>query len=333
VRVLVTGCSGYIGTTLTPYLLRSGYDVVCVDWLIFGEDVLSHVMGEKGFKLIKADERYLDTSCLRDVDAVIDMAAIPNDPTGELLPDLTWGINFKARVRTANLAKKHGVKRYILVSSASVYGRKEGIADETSEPNPLTTYAKANLEAERGVLPLASSDFTVTVARLATVYGVSRRMRFDLVVNAMTLTAYLENKIYVEGDGTQLRPLIHVCDVARALKLLLEAPSDVVQANVFNVGSNEQNYRIIDIAREVSRITGATIVFRGEIDKRSYMLSFNKIRDLLGFKPLYTVQDAVKHLYNDLLLGTVKPEERWFTLKWYKKLIDEGLLSAKGEYT
>jgi len=330
-RVLITGCSGYIGTTLTPYLLRSGYDVVCIDWLIFGEDVLSHVIGEKGFKLIKTDERNIDAPHLKDIDAIIDMAAIPNDPTGELIPDLTWEINFKARVRTANLARKHSVKRYILVSSASVYGRKEGVADETSEPNPLTTYAKANLEAERGVLPLASKDFTVTVARLATVYGVSKKMRFDLVVNAMTLTAYLENKVYVEGDGMQLRPLIHVYDVARALKLLLEASSDIIQAGIFNVGSNEQNYRIIDIAREVSRITGATIIFKGEIDKRSYMLSFDKIRVLLGFKPLYTVQDAVKHLYSDLLLGILKPEERWFTVKWYKKLIEEGALNVKGE--
>ena len=331
-RVLITGCGGYIGTTLTPYLLRSGYDVVCVDWLIFGEDVLLHVIGEKGFKLVRADERNVDPTYFEGVDAVIDMASIPNDPTGELIPDLTWEINFKARVRTANLAKKHGVERYVLVSSASVYGRRGEVVDETSEPNPLTTYAKANLEAEKGVLPLASKDFTVTVARLATVYGVSRRMRFDLVVNAMTLTAYLEDKIYVEGDGMQFRPLIHVYDSARALKLLLEAPSDIVQANVFNVGSNEQNYRIIDVARDVSRITGATIVFRGEVDKRSYMLSFNKIRDLLGFTPLYTVQDAVKHLYNDLLLGIVKPEERWFTVRWYKKLIEEGaLIRVKGD--
>jgi len=331
-RVLITGCGGYIGTTLTPYLLRSGYDVVCVDWLIFGEDVLSHVIGEKGFKLVKADERNVDPAYFEGVDAVIDMASIPNDPTGELIPDLTWEINFKARVRTANLARKHGIERYVLVSSASVYGRRGEVVNETSEPNPLTTYAKANLEAEKGVLPLASKDFTVTVARLATVYGVSRRMRFDLVVNAMTLTAYLENKIYVEGDGMQFRPLIHVYDSARALKLLLEAPSDIVQANVFNVGSNEQNYRIIDVAREVSRITGATIVFRGEVDRRSYRLSFNKIRDLLGFTPLYIVQDAVKHLYNDLLLGIVKPEERWFTVRWYKKLIEEGaLIRVKGD--
>jgi nucleoside-diphosphate-sugar epimerase len=328
VKVLITGCGGYIGTTLTPYLLRNGYNVRCIDWLIFGDDTLSHVIGEKGFELVRADVRDVDASCLRDVDAIIDMAAIPNDPTGELLPDLTWEVNFKARVRIANLAKKHHVSRYILVSSASVYGRKEGLVDESSDPNPLTVYARANLEAERSVIPLADKDFTVIVARLSTVYGVSRRMRFDLVVNTMTLTAYLENKVYVEGDGMQYRPLIHVVDVARALKLLLEAPNDRVNAQVFNVGSNEQNYMIIDIAREVSRITGATIVFRGEVDKRSYRLSFNKIRETTGFTPLYTIQDAIKHLYNDLLAGIIKPEDRWFTVKWYKKLIEEKILTT-----
>jgi nucleoside-diphosphate-sugar epimerase len=319
-RVLVTGCGGYIGTTLTPLLLSRGYRVRCVDWLVFGEDVISHLAGHPGFELVKKDVREVDGSVFQGVDAVVDLAAISNDPAGELDPELTLSINHRARVRNAALAKKHGVSRFVLASSCSVYGRQTGVADENTEPNPLTTYAKANLLAEREVLPLASKEFAPVALRFATVYGPSRRMRFDLVVNAMTLTAYTEGRIYVEGDGMQIRPLVHVVDVARAVAFVLEQPADKISGQVFNVGSDDQNFRIIDIAKAVREVVGGEVVFRGEVDRRSYAVSFAKIKSL-GWQPLYRVPEGVRQVYHELLLGHLKPEERWWTVKWYKKVL------------
>ena len=286
--------------------------------------MLYHVLGEKGFEFVKMDVRHLDPAILKGIDAVIDMAAIPNDPAGELNPELTMSINYVARARTARIAKEQDVKRYILVSSASVYGRQVGMVDEKATPNPLTTYAKANLMAEKAIRPLADNNFTAVILRLSTVYGPSRRMRFDLVVNAMTLTAYYNNVIWVDGDGLQERPLIHVVDVARAIKFFLEAPSDKVNGEIFNIGSEDQNYKIIDIAKIVQNVIGGEIRFRGSPDKRSYRLSFAKVRRL-GYEPIYRVPDAVKQLYHEFLLGNISPEdERWVTVKWYRKLLKEG---------
>jgi len=319
-RVLVTGCGGYIGTTLTPLLLQRGYRVRCVDWLVFGDDVLSHVAGHPNFELVKKDIREVDGAVFADVDAVVDLAAISNDPAGELDPELTLSINYRARARNARLAAERGVPRYVLASSCSVYGRQDGVADETARPNPLTTYAKANLLAEQEVLPLASRGFAPVALRFATVYGPSRRMRFDLVVNAMTLTAYTEGRIYVEGDGMQMRPLVHVADVARAVAFMLEQPPDSVSGQVFNVGSDDQNHRIIDVAKAVQEAAGGDVVFRGEVDRRSYAVSFAKI-GRLGWQSIYRLGEGVRQVYHELLLGHLKPEERWWTVRWYKRLL------------
>jgi nucleoside-diphosphate-sugar epimerase len=325
-RILITGCAGYIGTTLSPYLLRRGYGVRCVDKLIFGRDVVSHVVGERGFELVEADVRSVDPEVLRDVDCVVDMAAIANDPAGELDPELTLSINYRGRARMASMAREKGVPCYILFSSCSVYGRQEGPVDEGAEPRPLTVYARANLLAERAVLPLAAKGFSPVALRLATVYGPSRRMRFDLVVNAMTLSAFREGRIYVEGDGMQERPLIHVLDVARAVEKvlnLMETDSSKLSGQVVNVGSDEQNYRIVEIAEIVRRIVGGDIVFRGEVDKRSYRVRFEKAKRLLGFQPLYRVEDGVKQVYHELLLGNLRPEPRWITVQWYRELLSK----------
>lgn len=325
-RILMTGCAGYIGSTLTPFLLHKGFQIRCIDKLIFGEDVIEHVLNERGFELVKADVRGVGSEVLRGVDCVIDMAAIANDPAGALDPELTMSINYRARVRMAHMAKEHGVSCYILFSSCSVYGRQSGVVDENSEPNPLTVYARANLLAEKDILPLASNKFTPIILRLATVYGPSRRMRFDLVVNAMTLAAYREGRIYVEGDGRQERPLVHVLDVARAVELVIDrAFSDgkVLKGEVINIGSDDQNYKIIEIAEKVKGIVGGEIVFRGEIDKRSYRVSFKKARQLLGFNPIFRIEDGIKQVYNELLLGHLKPEPRWITVEWYRRLLKE----------
>ncbi|BDR91642.1 NAD-dependent epimerase/dehydratase family protein [Vulcanisaeta souniana] len=322
-KVLVTGCGGYIGTLLTPYLLRKGYGVRCVDRLFFGDDVLKHVIGERNFELVKADTRSISKDVLNGIDAVVDLAALSNDPAGELNPQWTLDINYRARARLAKLASEVGVSRYILASSCSVYGRQSGIADENTEPNPLTTYAKANLLAEKDALSLASNRFTVTALRFATVYGPSIRMRFDLVINAMTLSAFTEGVIYVEGDGMQERPLVHVMDVVRAINTVLETPSDRVNGMVFNVGSDEQNFRVIDMARIVQGIVGGEVRFRGMVDARSYRVSFKRIREVLNFSVLYNVDDGVKQVYHELLTGHLRPEDRWFTVRWYKKLLEQ----------
>jgi nucleoside-diphosphate-sugar epimerase len=145
-------------------------------------------------------------------------------------------------------------------------------------------------------------------------------MRFDLVVNSMTLSAYTEGRIYVEGDGMQWRPLVNVIDIVRAIEFMLEQPVDKISGQIFNVGSDDQNYRIIDVAKTVQEIVGGEIVFRGEIDKRSYAVSFSKIKSL-GWRPLYKVEDGVKQIYQELLLGHLKVEERWWTVKWYRRLL------------
>jgi nucleoside-diphosphate-sugar epimerase len=319
-RILVTGCGGYIGSILVSYLLSRGYKVRCVDWLVFGEDILDHVINNPSFELIKRDIRELDSSVFREVDAVVDLAAISNDPAGELDPELTMSINYRGRVRNAQLSIKNNVSRYVLASTCSVYGRREGVADETSEPNPLTTYAKANLYAEKDILALPKQNTIVTILRFATAYGPSRRMRFDLVVNAMTLSAYSDNKIYVEGDGSQYRPLVHVLDIARAIMFILEQPAESIRDQIFNIGSNDQNYRVIDIAEKVKSVVGGEIMFRGEIDKRSYKVSFDKIKSL-GWEPIFRVEEGIKQVYQELLMGHLKPEDRWWTVKWYKKVL------------
>jgi len=289
------------------------------EWIILRE-----LVGEQNFTLIHDDVRWFDPELLNNIDVVIDMAAIANDPAGELNPEWTLAINYEGRVRVAKLAKKHGVRRYILFSSCSVYGFQNEIVNESSRTNPLTTYAKANLMAEKNVLPLSGPSFTVTVLRLATVYGYSPRTRLDLVVNAMTLTAFREGRIYVEGDGQQRRPLVHVKDVVRAVKLVIDADSDIVNGEIFNVGSNDQNFRIIDIAYRVKNVVGkdVEIVFRGEVDRRSYAVDFSKIRRVLGFEPRYNIEDGAREILRALEIGELKPSIRNWTVRAYRYLIE-----------
>ncbi len=325
--VVVTGCAGYIGSYLTRLLLQKGYSVRCVDRLYFGSESIADLLGRPDFELINVDVRDLDETLFRDVFAVIDMAAIPNDPAAELLPQLTYDINERARARTAELAKRAGVERYILTSSCSVYGYQQRRVSESDEPNPLTVYAKANLNAERRVLALASSDYCVTILRLATVYGVSRRMRLDLVLNAMVFNALKEGKVIVHGTGEQKRPLIHVGDVSRAIVQVLEAPKDVVCNEVFNVGSNDQNFKIIELAKLVADMLNVKVELVPEmVDKRSYEVDFSKIEKRLGFKPIFDIKYGIREVYNALLLGLIKPDDRCYTVKWYKKLLEEKVI-------
>lgn len=322
-RVLVTGGAGYIGSILLRILLEKGYDVVCLDRFFFGYDSIKDI--EDQIKVVRDDVRWFDPSVLNGVDVVFDLAALSNDPSGELDPQKTLDINYKGRVRVAELSKKHGVKKYVLASSCSVYGFQEGILTEQSDLNPLTTYAKANVLAERDVLPLAGDSFVVTVLRQATVYGFSYRMRFDLAINGMVLSLFKNGKLRIMRDGTQWRPFVHVKDTSRAFIEVMEADEEVVNGQVFNVGSNDQNYQIFNIAKLVAEACGLSFVYEwyGSPDKRSYKVSFDKIANVLGYKPRYTPREGAREVFDALRDGRLSGDDpRTITVKWYKHLLE-----------
>ena len=332
-KVLLTGGAGYIGNVLSEHLLDKGFDVIVLDRLFFGIEPIRHLLGEKGYTLVHDDIRWFDPSILNGVDVVVDMAALSNDPSGELNPKYTYYINYRGRVRVANLSKKHGVKRYMYFSTCSVYGRQTGIADENTPPNPLTTYARAALYGEKDVLPLASNDFVVTVVRPATVYGFSTRLRLDLVVNTMTFTLYTTGKVVVNG-GEQYRPLVYVRDVARAVELLIDSEPEKINGEIFNLGSDEQNYRIIDLGKTICKVlhmdpNECLEIRPADEDTRSYRVSFRKIRERIGFTPRYSVEDGAREVWNALATGYRVSDKNW-TVKRYKRLLEEypGILSS-----
>jgi nucleoside-diphosphate-sugar epimerase len=322
-RVLVTGAGGYIGSTLTPMLLGSGYDVVALDRFFFGRETLPRANGK--FTVLQNDIRWTAPSVFHGVDAVIDLAALSNDPLGEIAPDKTWEINHRGRARIAQLAKNTGVKKYILPSSCSIYGFQEGVLDETAKPNPLTVYAKANLQAEADILSLANDNFCAVVIRQSTVYGLSPRMRFDLAVNGMVHGFFKNGKIPILRDGTQWRPFVHVKDTSRAMMMLLEAPVEQINGHIFNVGSEDQNYQILPLAKIVADAIGVEFQYEwyGLPDHRSYQVSFRKISAILGYKTLYTPADAAREIYAALKEGGLNPDDpKTITVQWYKHLLD-----------
>jgi len=303
-------------------LLERGYDVTVLDRFFFGKDSLKDIADQ--IKIVKGDIRWVDESILDGVDVVMDLAALSNDPSGELNPDWTMEINYQGRVRIATLSKKKGVERYILASSCSIYGFQEGILDENSGVNPLTTYAKANHLAEQNVLPLADKNFTVTALRQATVYGFSYRMRFDLAINGMTLGFFKNGKIPIMRDGTQWRPFVHVKDTSKAFIMTMEADKELVNGQIFNVGSNDQNYQIFQLAKLIAESIGIPFKYEwyGSPDHRSYRVNFDKIYKTLKFTPDYTPREGAREIYSALKDGTLDPNDmRTITVKWYKHLL------------
>ena len=322
-RVLVTGGAGYIGSTLTRMLLERGYDVIVLDRLFFGIEPLREVLDE--IKLVKDDIRWFDPNVLEGVDAVIDLAALSNDPAGELDPRKTYDINYKGRVRVAALAKRAGVRRYVYASTCSVYGSQEGLLDEGSPTRPLTAYAKANLMAEQEILNMHDRGFVAVSLRQATVYGYSYRMRFDLAVNGMVRALFSQGKIKVMRDGSQWRPFVHVRDTCEAFIKALEAEAELVNGEVFNVGSDDQNVQIFQLARMVAEACGRPFIYEwyGDPDRRSYRVSFRKAREVLGFKARFTIADGAREVWRALEGGLVDPDDpKTITVKWYKELLE-----------
>lgn len=323
-QVLVTGGGGYIGSVLVPRLLKEGYKVKVLDRFFFGKETLASVSKNKNLQLIQDDTRWFDPKILKNVDVVMDLAALSNDPSGELNPKMTLDINHKGRARVAQLSKKNGVKQYILASSCSIYGFRDGLLDEKSPINPLTTYAQANRKAELSAKSLADEKFTVTMLRFATVFGLSPRMRFDLAVNGMVLGFFKNGQIPIMRNGKQWRPFIHIKDVAEAYVSIINATKEKINGQIFNVGTEEQNYQILPLAKEVAKSIG--IPFKkewyGDPDSRSYKISFKKIRNAIGYKTKFTVSDGAKETYNALKSGKTSDSLKTKTVDWYKYLLE-----------
>lgn len=322
--VLVTGAGGYIGAVLVPKLLSKGYKVKALDRFFFGKDKLEE---NSNLTLIQEDSRRLHQEVFANVDFVIDLVAISNDPSGELFEEATWQTNHVSRVRTAILAKNAGVKRYILPSSCSIYGFQDEQVDETASTNPLTIYAKANEKAENGVFSLADDTFCVTVMRQSTVFGYSPRMRLDLAINGMTYGAWKTKKLPLMRDGSQYRPMVHVQDTTDVMCLLLEADTSKINKELFNIGNEENNYQLgplaEKIANTVSELIGedVEIEWYGDPDHRSYSVSFDKIERVLGWKAKWNAEKGAKEIVEKLESGELVKTTETITLEWYKDLI------------
>jgi len=321
-HVLVTGGAGYIGSVLTELLLERGYEVTILDRFFFG-DTIADLRRSPRLHVIRDDIRWCGDTVMRGIDAVCDLAALSNDPAGELDPAKTLEINHEGRARICRMARQAGVRRYVLASSCSIYGFQDNVVDETSAINPLTTYAVANRRAEESTLALASPEFTVTAVRQATVYGLSRRMRFDLAINGMTLALHKNRSVKILRDGTQWRPMVHLRDTSRAFIAVLEAAPAVVNGEIFNVGSDDQNLQVRPLAERLCGALGLAYVedWYGDPDHRSYQVSFKKIRDRLDYHTSFTPESGAQEIYTALEIGGLKDGPTTRTVDWYKSLI------------
>lgn len=330
-KILVTGGAGYLGTTLVPMLVEHGHEVIVFDRFFFGEFGLPSI---PGVQCKVGDIRRIERGDLEGVDAVIDLAGLSNDPTCDLDPGLTTDINYRGTVRVAQMAGEAGVKRYVLSSSCSVYGHGEDILDESSPTRPLSRYAEAKLAAEKDILAMQERypETAYIILRNPTLFGRSRRMRFDLVVNLMTLHAFTQGRVYVMGTGNHWRPLLHVYDVSRAFLTVLEAPVEQVKGEVFNVGDDSMNYRIITIAYQVKAVLPDTTVdiLKEDPEKRDYRVSFRKFHNRFGFKATRSVEDGIKEIVEALKTGNLVPDDpHWYTLRYYKMLLEAERLFKK----
>lgn len=296
IKVAVFGGAGYLGSELCHYLVNLGYQVICIDYFWFGEKALAHLARYPNFMSYKVDNWNDDrlSSILSGMEAVINLAGVVGDPACELNPKFTRHCNYETTKLLAELTKKLKIPRFIFASSCSVYGQSNSDKlNEESEVSPLSLYAKDKLESEAFIRELSDSTFHPSILRLSTLFGWSQRMRFDLVVNLLTARACNGKLLHIYG-GQQWRPFLHVRDAAVAFEKVLSADLFKVTNQIFNVGSHDNNLRIIDIARLISDHISSKIELEVEkTDKRDYQVDFSKISNVLNFKCDFTFTDAI----------------------------------------
>jgi nucleoside-diphosphate-sugar epimerase len=337
-RLLVTGSEGYIGSVMMPVLLAAGYDVTGLDAGWFAEGRLVPLQGR--WTTLRRDVRDIEPDELRGFDAIIHLAALCNDPLGELDPELTSEINYRATVRLAEAAQQAGVGRFLFSSSCSMYGVADGrtALDETAAFNPQTAYARTKVEAERELTAMAGAagGFCPVMLRNATAYGISPRQRFDLVVPNLAGHAHVHGEVRLTSDGTPWRPLVHIRDIAAAVLAILAAPAEVVCGQAYNIGRTAENYRIREIAEHVQEAYPDSRLTLGppSPDNRSYRVDFTKAETALpGFAPVWDLTRGVgecRSAFGETGLDSATFEDRRYTrLKQIRYLLDQGRIDER----
>ena len=333
----MTGHDGYIGSVMAPVLEEAGHDVVGLDTGFFSECGFAGYPGPS-VESRRVDVRDLNTGDLAGFDAVVHLAALSNDPLGNLDPDLTFQINHRGSVALARMAKQAGIERFVFASSCSLYGAQgDAFLDETAAFNPLTPYGKSKILTEQDVAELADDDFSPTFMRNATAYGLSPRLRADIVVNNLVGYAFTTGEVLIQSDGTPWRPLVHVRDFSSAFLAALEAPREVIHNEAFNVGRTKENYQVRDLAEIVdAAVPGAHIEYAegGGPDPRSYRVDCSKIETQLpGYEPEWTVEKGVKELVDAFserdLDSTEFLSERYFRIKRIRALLETARLDEQ----
>jgi len=311
-KVLIIGGAGYLGSVLSRELLKKKYTVIVLDNLIYGDYGIRELYKNKNFEFKKGDMRNITdiVEAIKGIDATIHLGALVGDPAGTINPQKTLETNYHATDMIVRICKYHQINRFLFASTCSVYGKgasKDGLLDEESPVAPLSLYAETKIEAEKIILGAAESNFSPTIFRMATIFGYSPRMRFDLVANLLIAKAYFENILPIFG-GNQYRPLIHVRDASSAYIKCLETPINQVNGQIFNLGSNDMNYRIVDLGKEIQEIcSSAKMELRKEVsDLRSYRVDFSKIKKVLNYNVKFTIQKGAEKLIEKFKAGFFK---------------------------